>query len=126
MNKRIQEITGQVLDELVPETWTRLGYDKIKEIQNRTAELIVAEAIAVLQKRFMGDLNREDMEIRRCVEDVKKHFGVNPNEITTAMLDTSINQIEEYKKYVAQQQKENLPHISYGSWELYNKPKKKQ
>lgn len=126
MNKRIQEITGQVLDELVPETWTRLGYDKIKEIQNRTAELIVAEAIAVLQKRFMGDLNREDMEVRRCVEDVKKHFGVNPNEITTAMLDTSINQIEEYKKYVAQQQKENLPHISYGSWELYNKPKKKQ
>jgi hypothetical protein len=76
MNKRIQEITGQVLDELVPETWTRLGYDKIKEIQNRTAELIVQEAIAVVQRRFMGDLNREDMEIRRCVEDVKKHFGV--------------------------------------------------
>jgi len=76
MNQRIREITGQVLDELVPETWTRLGYDKIKEIQNRTAELIVAEAIAVVQRRFMGDLNREDMEIRRCVEDVKKHFGV--------------------------------------------------
>jgi hypothetical protein len=76
MNERIKAITGQVLDELVPETWTRLGYDKIKEIQNRTAELIVAEAIAVVQRRFMGDLNREDMEIRRCVEDVKKHFGV--------------------------------------------------
>jgi hypothetical protein len=76
MNQRIKQITGQVLDELVPETWTRLGYDKIKEIQNRTAELIVAEAIAVVQRRFMGDLNREDMEIRRCVEDVKKHFGV--------------------------------------------------
>jgi len=76
MNERIKQITGQVLDELVPETWTRLGYDKIKEIQNRTAELIVAEAIAVVQRRFMGDLNREDMEVRRCVEDVKKHFGV--------------------------------------------------
>lgn len=76
MNQRIKQITGQVLDEIVPETWTKLGYDKIKEIQNRTAELIVAEAIAVVQRRFMGDLNREDMEIRRCVEDVKKHFGV--------------------------------------------------
>jgi len=76
MNQRIREITGQVLDELVPETWTRLGYDKIKEIQNRTAELMVQEAIAVVQRRFMGDLNREDMEIRRCVADVKKHFGV--------------------------------------------------
>jgi hypothetical protein len=76
MNERIKQITGQVLDEIVPETWTRLGYDKIKEIQNRTAELIVEEAIAVVQKRFMGDLNREDMEVRRCVADVKKHFGV--------------------------------------------------
>ena len=76
MNQRIKQITGQVLDEIVPETWTRLGYDKIKEIQNRTAELIVQETISVLQKRFMGDLNREDMEVRRCIEDVKKHFGV--------------------------------------------------
>jgi hypothetical protein len=76
MNERIRQITGQVLDEIVPETWTKLGYDKIKEIQNRTAELIVAEAIAVVQRRFMGDLNREDMEVRRCVADVKKHFGV--------------------------------------------------
>jgi hypothetical protein len=43
MNERIKKITGQVLDELVPETWTTLGYDKIKEIQYRTAELIVRE-----------------------------------------------------------------------------------
>jgi len=76
MNPRLKQITGQVLDEVVPETWTALKYDKIKEIQNRTAELIVQEVIGVLQKRFMGDLNREDMEVRRCVEDVKKHFGV--------------------------------------------------
>jgi hypothetical protein len=40
------------------------------------AELIVAETIAVLQKRFTGDLNREDMEVRRCIADVQKHFGV--------------------------------------------------
>jgi len=29
-----------------------------------------------LNRRFMGDLNREDWEVRRCVADVKKHFGV--------------------------------------------------
>jgi len=40
------------------------------------SELIVKEAIGVLQKRFMGDLNREDMEVRRCIDDVKKRFGV--------------------------------------------------
>jgi hypothetical protein len=45
MNERIKQITGQVLDEIVPYTWTTLGYDKIKEIQNRTAELIVRECV---------------------------------------------------------------------------------
>ena len=29
-------------------------------------------AINAVQKRFMGDLNREDMEVRRCVESIKK------------------------------------------------------
>jgi len=43
MNERIKELASQVLDELVPETWTRLGYDKIKQIQFRTAELIIEE-----------------------------------------------------------------------------------
>lgn len=32
--------------------------------------------IEVLERRFMGDLNREDMEVHRCVEDLKKYFGV--------------------------------------------------
>lgn len=41
----------------------------------------VNECIKVLQKRFMGDLNREDMEVRRCIEDIKNHFGVK-NDIT--------------------------------------------
>jgi hypothetical protein len=40
------------------------------------AELIVQECIEVLNKRFMGDLNREDQEVRRCIKDLKKHFGV--------------------------------------------------
>jgi hypothetical protein len=38
--------------------------------------LVAQEAIAVVQKRYMGDNNREDMEVRRCVEDLKKHFGI--------------------------------------------------
>lgn len=39
-------------------------------------ELAYVECVKVLKKRFMGDLNREDMEVRRCVEAVNKHFGV--------------------------------------------------
>ena len=40
------------------------------------AKLLIAESIGVVNKRYMGDNNREDMEVRRCVEDLKKHFGV--------------------------------------------------
>ena len=50
MSKRIQEIAGQVLDEVVPETWTRLDYDKIKEIQLRTAELTIKECALVVAR----------------------------------------------------------------------------
>ena len=69
MNERIKQITGQVLDEIVPETWVALGYDKIKEIQNRTAELIVRECanqvdwILAEGGKTQGDL-------------IKQHFGV--------------------------------------------------
>jgi hypothetical protein len=69
MNERIKQITGQVLDELVPETWVALGYDKIKEIQNRTAELIVREC-----GQWVNDnLGLLDEEARA---DLLKHFGV--------------------------------------------------
>ncbi|NBV43315.1 hypothetical protein EBR96_11200 [bacterium] len=40
------------------------------EKARRFAELIVQQAIAVIQRRDMGDNNREDMEVRRCVEDL--------------------------------------------------------
>jgi len=62
-----------LLKELMKQSETECGFDAEK-----FAELIVAETIAVLQKRFTGDLNREDMEVRRCIADVQKHFGVEP------------------------------------------------
>ena len=65
MNPRLKEITGQVLDEVVPETWTRLGYDKIKEIQNRTAELIIKECAEIADKA----------EPYKASDLIKKHFG---------------------------------------------------
>lgn len=73
MNERIK---------LPAQEW--LGYDPERgdihgytfEQMREFAELIVRECISTLNKRFMGDLNREDMEVSRCIEDVKKHFGV--------------------------------------------------
>lgn len=81
MNERIRQLAEQaglvkILEEHAHEygdgTFENTPYPELEKF----AELIVAEAIAVVQRRFMGDLNREDMEVRRCVEDVKKHFGV--------------------------------------------------
>ena len=70
MNERIKQITGQVLDELVPETWVALGYDKIKEIQNRTAELIVQECMRLNSKEL------SITAIERLLPLYKEHFGV--------------------------------------------------
>ena len=71
MNERIRELAEQALFES--------DFDdeqNIKITMDIFAELIVRECIGALNKRFMGDLNREDMEVRRCIDDVKKHFGV--------------------------------------------------
>ena len=74
MNKRIKQITGQVLDEIVPYTWTTLGYDKIKEIQYRTAELIIKECAEVA---WMNTPETEELEYSHLIEDkILKHFGV--------------------------------------------------
>ena len=46
------------------------------EREIKFAELIVQECIEVLNKRFMGDHNREDQEVRQCIKDLKNHFEV--------------------------------------------------
>lgn len=76
MNERIKKL----LNEATSGHEQEYDRSKVMTVSDKEmevfAELIVQEAIGVLQKRFMGDLNREDMEVRRCIEDVNKHFGV--------------------------------------------------
>ena len=74
MNERIKEIASQVLDELVPETWVALGYDKIKEIQFRTAELIVRECLTKIENEAAQ--YAEPVWAFELVNDIKEHFGV--------------------------------------------------
>jgi len=79
MNNRIQELVDETnawcdawCDQL--ELTNQNEYNQIWE--KKFAELVINDAINTVEKRFMGDLNREDMEVRRCVEDLKKHFGI--------------------------------------------------
>lgn len=64
MNQRYKELA------------TEVGITKQLVLIEKFAELIVKECIGVVNKRYMGDQNREDMEVRRCVADLKKYFGV--------------------------------------------------
>jgi len=73
MKERIRELVRQAgLDDadFPIENWDNVPLAKF-------AELIVRECIITVKKRYMGDNNREDMEVRHCVEDLKQHFGVN-------------------------------------------------
>jgi len=67
MNERIRELAEQASHQSIPYS---------KYFAEKFAELIVQECISTVQKRYMGDNNREDMEVLRCVADMKKHFGV--------------------------------------------------
>ena len=67
MNERIQKLAEQ-------QGLTGPNYFLSSQELENFAELIVGECIITVKKRYMGDKNREDMEVRRCVEDLKKHF----------------------------------------------------
>jgi hypothetical protein len=79
MNTRIKDLAIQagLYVDFKGEPWPKwLGAEECEQAYAKFAELMVSESIAVVQRRFMGDLNREDMEVRRCVADLQKHFGV--------------------------------------------------
>jgi hypothetical protein len=69
MNEHVKQLKDQA--EFVGDR-----YALPDEFAEQFATLLIKDAISVLEKRFMGDLNREDMEVRRCVDALKKHFGV--------------------------------------------------
>ena len=74
MNNRINELFGQALDEVVPETWTTLNMMQVKLLKDKFAELIVKECLAVCRNRAgNSDYNTGRMH---CVSDLKEHFGV--------------------------------------------------
>ena len=74
MNERIRELINEFT--CFKEGDTEGKYDIEVFDKEKFAELIIQECIATVKKRYMGDNNREDMEVRRCVADIQTHFGV--------------------------------------------------
>jgi len=98
MNERIRLLAEQATDtvEIVnPDTGIthhRDFFDKEK-----FAELIVRECCLALNPMLRDMISRG-----QGVDLIKLHFGMNPKEITTAMLDAAITQCEQElakKKY---------------------------
>ena len=71
MNEKIKVLAEQASSRYDQAPGIKLILDPEK-----FAELIVKECIATVQKRCVGDHNREDAEVMRCVADLKEHWGV--------------------------------------------------
>ena len=64
------------MNERIRELMVECGY-AAPEIATRAlklSDLIVKECLSILKSRYMGDNNREDMEVKRCMEEIKRHF----------------------------------------------------
>ena len=95
MNKRIQQLAEQagmvkILEEHASEygagTFENTPYPELEKF----AELLIRQCCIALNPMLRDMISRG-----QGVELIKLHFGMNPKEITTAMLDASIAQCEQ-------------------------------
>jgi hypothetical protein len=78
MNKRIDKLFGQALDEAVPETWTTLNPAQLTRLKEKFAELIVRECVRVMydnaiERNVPPDINQTPTHYAVAVLE---HFGV--------------------------------------------------
>lgn len=81
MNKRIENLFEQALDEAVPETWTRLDMDQVKRLCDKFAELILKDATGeLLDHRFDRPdefwMDKQNDGIDFCLDAIRTHFGI--------------------------------------------------
>jgi hypothetical protein len=90
MNERIQQLAEQAGMNIVDDKFSTYG-----KFAKKFAELIVAECCLAL---WTEECNTSDLafdEVKRNATRIKEHFGVDPKEITEAMLDRSIKWMEQ-------------------------------
>ena len=88
MNKQIiKQLAEQARKKPLGNSWT---YRLSEEFEQKFAELIVRECCIALTPMLRDMISRG-----QGVDMIKLHFGMNPKEITTAMLDASIAQCEQ-------------------------------
>ena len=72
MNERIKQLAEEagITDNNLSDG--NMSHDDLAKF----ARLIVGECVDTVQRRWVGDHNREDQEVLRCVADIKQHFGI--------------------------------------------------
>ena len=88
MNERIRELINEATS--FKEGDTEGKYDIEVFDKEKFAELIVRECCIALNPMLRDMISRG-----QGVDMIKLHFGMNPKEITTRMLDASITQCEQ-------------------------------
>ena len=86
MNERIKELEQQCWSHRVD---GKLVDGQLHFDTQKFAELVVRECCIALNPMLRDMISRG-----QGVDLIKLHFGMNPKEITTAMLDTAIAQLE--------------------------------
>ena len=87
MNTRIRELAEQCWDKR-PEGQLHFDNEKF-------AELIVRECCLALWTEECHTSDLAFDEVKRNATRIKEHFGIDPKEITEAMLDRSIKWMEQ-------------------------------
>ena len=89
MNERIRQLAEQatsIVEMVGPEGYTS-SYAKFD--REKFAELLIRQCCIALNPMLRDMISRG-----QGVDMIKLHFGMNPKEITTRMLDTAIDQME--------------------------------
>ena len=89
MNEKIKQLAEQAKMFATPMKFHLGGQDYARVRDEKFAELIVRECCIALNPMLRDMISRG-----QGVDLIKLHFGMNPKEITTAMLDASIAQCE--------------------------------
>ena len=91
MNERIRQLKEQARDFYLLQEDLDCSTKQLHElVDTKFAELIVRECCIALNPMVRDMISRG-----QGVDMIKLHFGMNPKEITTAMLDASIAQCEQ-------------------------------
>lgn len=83
MTNKIDDLFFQVLDEVVPQTWTSLSYEQVSRLKDKFAKLLIEQAILAVETKTNThhiyttfDDHMVKHTIINSAKAIKEHFGI--------------------------------------------------